>query len=224
MVQNESYTIELKMDCRIFDSYFSEIMLLGTENVKQMDKIIIDFRYFTPGSTLNLVEMVEAIEYSITSTVVKLELRYPFVFSYYGRRLFSESFQWMKRDINELLLGCQGEYEVTHDMLVLKDLWKLHSKIQSGYNSLDVMQAISSNTCSQNETIPGRGDLIWFGDSVGSLRQNTYNLTFFQIEGIEEYFVKFNNERTRTTVFLRNSLKRKEKVKLQRGKKYLKLS
>ncbi|CAH2354550.1 hypothetical protein CLIB1423_17S01684 [[Candida] railenensis] len=211
------------MNCRIFDSYYSEIMSLGTENVKQMDKIIIDFKYFIPGSTLNLVEMVEAIEYSISSIIVKLELQYPFVFSYYGRRLFSESFPWMKRDINELLLGCQGNYELTHDMLVLKDLWKLHCKIQSGYNSLDVMQVISNDTSLKNDSFPAINALISFGDSVGSLRQNAYSVTFFLIEAIEESFVKLNSERTRSTVFFRNSLKRKDKVKLSRGKKYVKL-
>lgn len=226
MVFNESYAIELKMNCNLFGPYFSDLESLGSDNVKHMDKIIIEFKYFIPGSTLKLVEMVNAIEYSLLSVVLRLETIYPFVFSFYCRKLFGESFDWMKRDTSELLLGCNGECEKTYTELIVLDLWNIHMKCQTEFNTLSLMQAISNNGSSIQDSISPKCDsapLISLGESIGTLRRNAYHLSFFLLCSIEENLVRFNKERPRSTIFVRQNLKRIKGTRSAESRKHFKI-
>ncbi len=201
---NDSYSFEMKLRCKVFDAVFAEIMCLNTSEgkvVRLMDSIVVEFNYYHKGDNVVLENMVQALEHGFVSLTLSLEPRFPYVLSYYGRRLFSSSYGAMKRDILEVLQENEGTGRSAHynSMLTLA-LQRLHNKVNTDYNTVNVMRMISERCNLAHASSDGCTIRL---ESVNVLRHNAYHLAFFSLVQIEEKLNSLYRDRLRSTVFVR---------------------
>lgn len=200
---NDSYSIELKLSCNIFESIYSELTSLKspTLSILPMDKIIIEVKYYTPTSSLRLSKFVQTLDYSFSCLLVNLECKFPFVFLFYGRKLFQDSYNWMKRDIMEVIEDSGESYGV----LFINSLIRLHNAVNIKYNTTNLMKLISDGkVMTKEEVITQSGEIIKcerFHESLGTLKKNVYRLEFFKLEEIENHLLHYIAKYPKTSIF-----------------------
>lgn len=201
---NDSYSFEMKLRCKVFEAVCAEIMSLNTSEgkvVRLMDSIVVEFNYYHKGDNLILESMVQALEHGFVSLALNLEPRFPYVLSYYGRLLFSSSYATMKSDILEVLLGNEGTGRSAHyNSMVTLALQRLHNKVNTDYNTVNVMRMISERC---NLAHASSDSCTIRLESVNVLRQNAYHLAFFNLSQIEDKLNSLYRDRLRTTIFVR---------------------
>lgn len=154
---------EVGLRCQVFDSISTE--LSSETDVGYFQELSIEFQVSTPSFRIHFNFIMENLQYALSSLILNLEFKFPFVFSYYGRHLVQLNYQNLTTTLSALRrTNCQ---ESTTKILEVKleppepkkespemkeeepvpiiALKKLKRAILTEYNTLNVMKECDLN-------------------------------------------------------------------------------
>lgn len=130
-------SLQVNLRCQVFDSIVPD--LPQNDNVGFLRTLSIDFEITSPKSTIHFLQILQNLQYCLSSLVLNLEFRYPFVFSYYGRQLIRLNYKCLTRTMAILNVALEGE-ETDVSQVMMRALAKLQNAILTEFNTLNVMK------------------------------------------------------------------------------------
>lgn len=135
----------LGLDCNVTRPVFNQLLDVKTAvptAINFLRLLDIDIYYNSLLSILKLADYVDALNYLFGSLFINLEFKLPFVFSFYGRKLFKTNYNWIVRNLGELSKTFPSYPSPTKDTNVMfaQSLQTLQLKIRAEYNTLSVMK------------------------------------------------------------------------------------
>lgn len=130
-------TLGIALVCKLFNSLHTDLARLL---VDQLEHVHAVFEYWTPSSRVYLRSFLGHFQYLLTSLVVNLEYKYPFVFSFYGKQLVQLNYKNLIRTLTELATPLDNASQPDHSEILNRAFCKLHVHILTEYNTLNVMK------------------------------------------------------------------------------------
>lgn len=112
-------------------------------SINLLSLVDLDFHYNTFQPKLQLADIIEALNYLLGSLFINLEFKFPFVFSFYGRKLFKTNYNWLVRNLDEMLCSSPANLpSVIHNKneAFLQSMKSIQLKALAEYNTLNIMK------------------------------------------------------------------------------------
>lgn len=129
--------ISVDLRCQAFDSILPDLLLI--KSIEYLRNLTIDFSMTSACSNIYYHVLVENIQYSLSSLLLNLEFKYPFVFSYYGRHLLRLNYRNLTLNM-AMLAPPLIENSSKLSQIVEIALAKLENAIVTEFNTLNVMK------------------------------------------------------------------------------------
>lgn len=128
-------TVDLR--CKIFDSIAPELLLNG--DVSYLRNLNVDLAVFSTDATLNFKDLIECMQYSLTSLILNLEFKFPFVFSYFGRQVTKLNYGALTNRMAKMRIAFEEDSYQGINISAIA-LGKLEKVILSEFNTLNVLK------------------------------------------------------------------------------------
>lgn len=136
-------TICLGLKCNLFGKISSDFTHIPIEYLSQL---YVTFECWTPNARIHFATLTEYFQYTFTSLMLNLEYKYPFVFSFYGKRFFKINYSSLIRSTREFAVPLDSVITPDHNDIVQRCLRKLQSFILYEYNTLNIMIECDTNS------------------------------------------------------------------------------
>lgn len=134
----DSTQLCVDLRCTVFDSIVPGLAL--DIDIGYLRNLVVDFSMHTPLSKMYFHVLMENLQYALSSLFLNLELRFPFVFSYYGRQLVQLNYTSLTRTMAMLATPLDGSEPDEPSLVQHVALAKLQRAILSEFNTLNVMK------------------------------------------------------------------------------------
>lgn len=181
---------KLTLKCNLFKKIETDLKKL--EKVERFQLLILNFNYNTDREDLTLKDFVECFQYLLISLFLNLEFRYPFVFSFYGRRLFQNNYPWLIKQIDLLFTEAETNtvLQKNKNKILRENLRRIQEKILSEYNTLNIMKecdlSYSRRQSCQCYKSKHLGNVDYQVNN--SIKNMIFHLNFLDIKKIEAVF------------------------------------
>jgi len=193
---NKTSSFLLDLECKVSTPIISDLLDIKVafpNSVNLLDLIDLDFHYNTFQPKLRLIDIVEALNYLFSSLIINLEFKFPFVFSFYGRKLFKTNYNWLIRNLDEVLCTSLPNHpSITHDKSVafLQSMKNIQLKALAEYNTLNVMKECDTSgskldTCKRNRSRFLDSDIPY--TPYSPIKTMVYDLELFDLSSIERH-------------------------------------
>lgn len=169
--------LHVRLRCKVFDHIFPDTGLELT--VGFVRNVFITFKMTSPKLALHFQRLVDNLQYCLSSLFLNLEFKYPFVFSYYGRRLIQLNYKTLTHTMAMLHtpLGITETPE-THSVVAIA-LGKLQNAISTEFNNLNIMKECDFNhhrsrLCRKFDSLAVVDDSRW------SIKSKAFKLLVFE--------------------------------------------
>lgn len=198
-VGNDGTSFQICLSCGVTGPIINEILKLKSVfpgDINLLELVTLNFHYNTHLPTLLLPNLVEALNYLVGSLILNLEFKFPLVFSFYGRCLFKTNYNWLIRNIDELLAASPpNEVQVSRDKnsVFLRTLKNIQLKILSEYNTLSLMRECDNSSSRIDACRRYRRRLSTGPHSIlnTSVKAMVYDLQVFNLQSIENHIGAF---------------------------------
>lgn len=129
--------LAVDLRCQIFDSIVPDLLLY--EDVGYLRKLNIDLSIYSIETTLHFQDIIEYVQYSLSSLILNLEFKYPFVFSYFGRHITKLNYKSLTNRMAKLRIPLDGSTNGSSDFSLVA-LRKLENVILTEFNTLNVLK------------------------------------------------------------------------------------
>lgn len=136
-------TVILIMKCQLFNKISGDLKHLP---VSYLSRLHLTFECWTPNLRIYLETLKEYLQYALTSLMINLEYKYPFVFSFYGKRFVEVNYQSLVRSTTDLMTPLHGDETPDKNVVLRHCLEKLQSFILYEYNTLNIMMECDTNS------------------------------------------------------------------------------
>lgn len=144
--ESTSATTSLVLKCKLFNSISHDFTHLPVAYLKLL---VMNFECWTPNPRIHIETLTEYLQYSITSLLLNLEYKYPFVFSFYGKRFVEVNYHTLVRSTTDLLTPFQGGDIPDKNAILSHCLAKLQWHVLFEFNTLNVMLECDRNSYRQ---------------------------------------------------------------------------
>lgn len=184
----------LYLGCNVSSPIINELLDIKSafpDAINLLNLIDIDFHYNTYKPNLHLADLVDALNYLFGSLIVNLEFKFPFVFSFYGRKLFKTNYNWLVRNLDETLCSSPPNNPVlTHDKnrAFLQLMKNIQLKILAEYNTLNIMKECDMSSSKLDAHKKYKTRFLELGlspPSILSIKTMVYDLQVFDLKSIE---------------------------------------
>lgn len=136
----------LDLECNVSTPIINDLLDMKSafpNSINLLSLIDLDFHFNTFQPKLQLADIVDAMNYLLGSLFINLEFKFPFVFSFYGRKLFKTNYNWLFRNLDEILCSSPENLpSVIHNKneAFLQSLKSIQLKALAEYNTLSIMK------------------------------------------------------------------------------------
>lgn len=189
----------VNLNCNIFNPIKNQ--LTKNENTSMYESLIVNFKYLTTAAKLDITQFLETLNYLLVSVFINLEYEFPFVFSYYGRKLFKTNYNWIARSIDEVT-----DFKISHssktslssfnkhkeilskDELALKIILDLQQKALCEFNTINIwkecdLSKMKIDTCKRLKK--KKEELGNSSTENSSIKSMVFNFRFLDVRSVE---------------------------------------
>lgn len=130
--------MQLILRCGLFHPIIPD--LTHAKNVRFLQLLTVKYDFWTTRSTIYFQEFYDTFQYLLTSMMMCLEFKYPFVFSYYGKQLVKVNYKNLIRNATLLATPLDNACVPDHSEILTAVLGKLQRAILYEFNTLNVMK------------------------------------------------------------------------------------
>lgn len=135
-----SFSLELR--CKLFNKISADLVHLPVE---KLGRLSVKFECWTPNRSIRFDMLTEYFQYVMTSLILNLEFKYPFIFSFYGKRLVETNYTNLIRSTTEWATPLEGEFVPDKNDILGRCLTKLQFFILYEYNTINIMMECDTN-------------------------------------------------------------------------------
>ena len=186
----------LDLECNVSTPIINDLLDIKfafPNSINLLELIDLDFHYNTFQSELRLVDIVEALNYLFSSLIINLEFRFPFVFSFYGRKLFKTNYNWLVKNLDEVLCPSSPNHpSIPHDKSAafLQSMKNVQLKALAEYNTLSVMKECDTSGTKSDACKRYRRRFLDSGIPYtpnSPIKAMVYDLELFDLSSIESH-------------------------------------
>lgn len=186
----------LDLECNVSTPIINDLLDMKSafpNSINLLSLVDLDFHYNTFQPKLQLADIVEALNYLLGSLFINLEFKFPFVFSFYGRKLFKTNYNWLVRNLDEML--CQSPVSfpsVIHNKneAFLQSMKSMQLKALAEYNTLNIMKECDMSGSKLDACKKYRSHFLDLGLTPApnsSIKAMVFDLLLFDLKSIERH-------------------------------------
>lgn len=126
------------LKCDLFNPILADMK--HVKGLKYLSEVTLAFEYWSTESSITAQDLFEKLQYLMTSFLLNAEFKYPFVFSYFGRRFFRINYATLLRTVAVFSTPLDNLLEPDRRNVLALVLRKLHGAILYEFNTLNVMK------------------------------------------------------------------------------------
>lgn len=135
---DDANVFNLLLRCELMHPFIGDFAHI--ESVKYVKAVRVVFELWTPAANISFAELAGHLQYSVTSLLLNLEYKFPFIFSHYGKHLFHINYKNLLKVTLLLAKPFDKSYIPDHNKIVHLVLFKLQAAIMSEFNTLNIMK------------------------------------------------------------------------------------
>lgn len=134
--------LRLTLRCELFHPILPD--LAHAENVRFLQLLAIKYEYWSPHQAIYFEDIFDTLQYLLTSLMMNLEFKFPFIFSYYGKQLVNINYKSLIRNSTLLATPLDNTSVPDHNEILAAVLLKLQLAILYEFNTLNIMKECES--------------------------------------------------------------------------------
>ena len=186
----------LDLECKVSTPIINDLLDMKSafpNSTNLLSLMDIDFHYNTFQTKLQLVDIVEALNYLLGSLFINLEFKFPFVFSFYGRKLFKTNYNWLIRNLDEVL--CPSPVNLPPSVhnkneAFLQSMKSIQLKALAEYNTLNIMKECEMSRSKLDACKKYKRCFLDLGSPPTpniTIKTMVYDLQVFDLKAIESH-------------------------------------
>lgn len=176
----------IELTCGIFSHVRND--LRQVENIQYFHLLIINHNFTCSEAKLGLKQYLSLLEYLLISLLLNIELKYPLVFSFYGRQLFQRNYNMILKTIEELSnpIIDGPKFECNRNQILSDNIRKLQRKILYEYNTLNILKECNDSSSRRKSCDNFKKKPVDYKLGSGPIKCTVYNMSFIDMAAIEK--------------------------------------
>lgn len=202
-IEPDNYSFVLKLACQAVAPAigdFSTIRSLHPDDVNFLQQMTWNFHYSKNDTQIELQSLVSTMNLTLCSLLIDLELKFPFIFSFYARKLFQLNYKMFSQNITELYSvfpssneASLRDSEKTHlgrpkSYYLSKLLSTFQTKVRNCYTTLEIIRQCNTTSSRFQSCKRYRKKLEDINAHISvPVHSMLYNLCLLDISAVERY-------------------------------------
>lgn len=176
----------IELACEIFSHVRNDLKQM--ENIQYFHLLIINYNFSCSGTKLELKQYLSLLEYLLISLLLNIELKYPLIFSFYGRHLFQRNYSMIVKTIEELSNPkIEGpKFECNRNQILSNNMRKLQRKILYEYNTLNILKECNDSSSRRKSCDNYKKKSADYRLGTGPIKCMVYDMRFIDMAAIEK--------------------------------------
>lgn len=160
-IEPDNYTFVLKLVCHAVTPTIGDFLTIKSQHpdeVNFLQQMTWNFHYNKNNTQVELQSLVSTMNIALCSLLINLELKFPFIFSFYARKLFQLNYKMFSQNITELhnvfpssnesdLKDAEKSHLKRPKIYYLSKLLKtFQTKVRNCYSTLEIIQQCNTTS------------------------------------------------------------------------------